>query len=121
MQETGQAFSVQVRLAPMTVKTAQLTIIYHIFSRQAGSRRSSTSSQADSQHRMPPAGVARQAWRLLRQQGLIDSRGRLTLSGLAVAVALRARARQSSNKAARSKPAALCDAASGLRRLSLAA
>jgi hypothetical protein len=107
----------------MTVKTAQLAIINHLFSRQAGSRRIPNSlSQVDLQRQMPPTGVARQAWRSLREQGLIDSRGRLTLSGLAVAVALRARVRASCREAVRDgKPASLVQTSQDDRSLSLAA
>jgi hypothetical protein len=107
----------------MTLKTAQLAIINQLFTRQAGARRTpSPSSQADLLGRMPPAGVARQAWRLLRQQGLIDARGRLTLSGLAVAVALRAHLRRSAREViVEGKPASLVQTSQRDRVVPLAA
>lgn len=110
----------------MTLKTAQLTIITQLFARQQGPRRRLAKAatvgtrQEHWSTQVPPAAVARQAWRQLQQQGLIDTRGRLTLAGLAVAVALRTRTCRSRREPAQDrKPAAVTS--SGSARLLLAA
>src|SRR5262245_38295236 len=123
MRETGQAFSIWVRLPFMTLKAAQVLIINQLFLRQEGSRRKpGVRSEADGAPRMPPAALARQAWRRLQHQGLIDARGRLTLSGLAVAVGLRARARQSAREVSHDgKPASVLRPSLRERGLPLAA
>lgn len=104
----------------MTLKTAQLIIINQLLCRQEGNRRGASRSHSELQ--VPPAALARQAWRQLQRQGLIDSRGRLTLSGLTVAVALRARARQSAREVVHErKPASLQRTLRNAVGLSLAA
>jgi hypothetical protein len=105
----------------MTLRTAQTIIINQLFLRQEGNRRA-RGLKATSDLRVPPAALARQAWRRLQHQGLIDSRGRLTLSGLAVAVALRARAKHSSPAVVpERKPASLSRTVLNPDGLSLAA